>query len=109
MFPHVVKIFGMEHVMDLFGVIGLTIGLLGFAASGSQYIITEIINPKSNALYYIAFAVGILFEIFCVIMAAFEKSNKFEYKNDYYMKEHLVDSKLFKEPIDESPVPLTAN
>ena len=32
-----------------------------------------------------------------------------EYKNDYYMKEHLVDSKLFKEPIDESPVPLTAN
>ena len=108
-FPHVVKIFGMEHVMDLFGVIGLTIGLLGFAASGSQYIITEIIKPKSNALYYIAFAVGILFEIFCVIMAAFEKSNKFEYKNDYYMKEHLVDSKLFKEPIDESPVPLTAN
>lgn len=102
-FPHVVKIFGMDHVMDLFGVIGLTIGLLGFAASGSQYIITEIIDPKSNALYYIAFAVGILFEILCVIMAAFEKSNKFEYKNDYYMMEHLVDSKLFKEPIDESP------
>ena len=37
------------------------------------------------------------------------KMNKFEYKNDYYMKEHLVDSKLFKEPIDESPVPPIAN
>ena len=39
-------------------------------------------------------------------MSTVEKSNKFEYKNDYYMKEHLVDSKLFREAIDESPVPL---
>lgn len=99
-FPHCAKIFGMDYVMDLFGVLGLTIGLLGFAASGTQYIISEIIKPETQAFYYIAFTVGIVFEGFVVLFALFEKSKKFEFEKDDKM-EGLVDSRLFKPTADD--------
>ena len=58
----------MDYIMDLFGVLGLTIGLLGFAASGTQYVISYIIQPKSNVFYYIAFGIGVIFEMFCFLI-----------------------------------------
>lgn len=84
MFPHCVKVFGMDYIMDLFGVLGLTIGLLGFAASGTQYIISYIIKPESNIFYYIAFGVGVILEVFCFLIASVEKSKKFESSLSYF-------------------------
>ena len=69
----------MDYIMDLFGVLGLTIGLLGFAASGTQYVISYIIQPKSNVFYYIAFGIGVIFEVLCFLIASVEKSEKFEF------------------------------
>ena len=101
MFPHCAKIFGMDYVMDLFGVLGLTIGLLGFAASGTQYLISYVIVPKTKLFYYIAFGVGIVFEGFVVLMASVEQSKKFEFAKEEDIMQGLVDSRLFKPTAEE--------
>lgn len=101
MFPHCAKIFGMDYVMDLFGVLGLTIGLLGFAASGSQYLISYIIIPETKLFYYIAFGVGIVFEGLVVLMASVEQSKKFEFAKEEDKMQGLVDSRLFKPTAEE--------
>ena len=87
--------------MDLFGVLGLTIGLLGFAASGTQYLISYVIVPKTKLFYYIAFGVGIVFEGFVVLMASVEQSKKFEFAKEEDIMQGLVDSRLFKPTAEE--------
>ena len=99
-FPYIGKIFSTNYVHEIYGVIGFTIGLVGFAGTGLQYLLVDILQLKEMLPYFICYGLGMGFDILTLLIIFFENEEPLEYEE----KKNTVENELYQEVTSSSDV-----
>ena len=99
-FPYIGKIFSTNYVLEIYGVIGFTIGLVGFAGTGLQYLLVDILQLKEMLPYFICYGLGMGFDILTLLIIFFENEEPLEYEE----KKNTVENELYQEVTSSSDV-----